>query len=186
MYIYVYAYAHAHRSGLVMKGDLLHRLDYRTVAELTIHSVRPMLYGMHGSSVVLGLIKVCIHTCMHACIHTSDVVWHAWLQCGAGPDRGMYTCIHTYIHTSDVVWHAWLQCGAGPDQGMYTYIHTYVSWMFWGGLCLLFWTDQDVYAYMRACACACVPVSIYTCMHACMHTVQVLFSCTCTFAFATD
>ncbi len=41
-----------------MKGDLLHRLDYRTVAEMSADVVRPMLFGDRGSSLVLGLIKV--------------------------------------------------------------------------------------------------------------------------------
>lgn len=40
-----------------MKGDLLHRLDYRTVSDMSADSVRPLLYGERGSSLVLGLIK---------------------------------------------------------------------------------------------------------------------------------
>ncbi|EKX38918.1 hypothetical protein GUITHDRAFT_115021 [Guillardia theta CCMP2712] len=47
----------AGRSGLVMKGDLLHRVDYQTLAELTIEQIRPLLKGPYMSSVVLGLIK---------------------------------------------------------------------------------------------------------------------------------
>jgi C-terminal processing protease CtpA/Prc len=53
----VYPNGPAERSGLVMKGDLLHRLDYRTVSEMSKDTVRPMLFGDRGSSIVLGLIK---------------------------------------------------------------------------------------------------------------------------------
>ncbi|KAJ1472788.1 hypothetical protein T484DRAFT_1838979, partial [Baffinella frigidus] len=47
----------AERSGLVLKGDLLHRIDYRTVAEMSLAEVKPLLSGPRLSSVVLGLIK---------------------------------------------------------------------------------------------------------------------------------
>eukprot|EP00960_Hanusia_phi_P059725 764271-Hanusia_phi.AAC.2 len=47
----------AGRSGLVMKGDLLHRVDYQTLSELTVEQIRPLLKGPYMSSVVLGLIK---------------------------------------------------------------------------------------------------------------------------------
>ncbi len=73
-----------------MKGDLLHRLDYRTVSELSVHSVRPMLYGMHGSSVVLGLIKVSMNLCVYEAVHVCEFVWHAWIQCCLGPDQGIH------------------------------------------------------------------------------------------------
>ena len=47
----------AARSGLVTKGDLVHRLDYRTVSDMGVDEVRSLLQGPRLSSVVLGLIK---------------------------------------------------------------------------------------------------------------------------------
>lgn len=47
----------AERSGLVVKGDLIHRIDYRTVSEMSLEEVLPLIEGPDKSSVVLGLIK---------------------------------------------------------------------------------------------------------------------------------
>jgi len=49
----------AARSGLVMKGDLLHRLDYRTVSDM----------GMYVHTYIPG--NICMNTYIHAFKNTN-------------------------------------------------------------------------------------------------------------------
>jgi hypothetical protein len=45
------------RSCLISKGDILHRIDYQTVAGLSVEEAMALLNGPARSSVVLGIVK---------------------------------------------------------------------------------------------------------------------------------
>jgi len=82
----------AARSGLVMKGDLVQRLDYRTVSDMPIeevHHTRTHTYSMYCPP----------HPTTPTRTHTDSIIWRRMNSASCKNTRSTPLNVHTHTHT---------------------------------------------------------------------------------------